>query len=113
MQIDVGWIPLIWGLSFALGIIFGYQLFRRASREVDAIVHEKAALGEAFGLEQTSNSIEAELAKRKAQRRAMLKEYALNVVPFVRRPNRAWRKWSKPEKNRIYSRSRRFCSRLI
>jgi DNA topoisomerase IB len=75
----------------------------RKSLKSLATAGKRAALREAFGVEETS--LRTEVESLCAKRAAMLENYAKNSVPFVvKRPNRAWRKWSKPAASRIHSR---------
>ncbi len=64
---------------------------RRTNRKLAAIDHERATL-------------ETDLTEWKAKRAALLETLKQNTLVFVRGPNRAWRKWSKPGVRRIYSR---------
>jgi hypothetical protein len=75
----------------------------RKSLKSLATAGKQVAVGEAFGVEYTSSTIgtEAWLARR----RALLETLKQNKVPlFVKWPNRAWRKYSKPGVSRIHSR---------
>lgn len=111
MTIDVGWIPLIFGLSFALGAISAWasnQLFDSEANR-SGMAKDFAGMAKDLGCADLfvphSLAADSRAAELRDKRRAMVEAYAKNsVVHIVTRPNRAWRKWSKPGRTRISSR---------
>jgi hypothetical protein len=87
-------------LFFLICAILGYAFLVWSSKKVligRRVTRERAALGEAFGLENMKRLDDNESFR--AERAALLKAYAENSIPFVRtQRNPAWCKWSKRAK---------------